>query len=500
MKVYNTLTRQKEDFKPLRFPEVKMYQCGPTPYNFAHIWNFRTYILEDVIARTLNFLGYQVTQTMNITDIDDKTIRDSMKEGMNLLDFTKKYSDIFLEDFQKLWAILPQNIKPISEIIPEMIRMIQTMLNKGYAYLADDGSIYYSIAKFQNYGKLANLDFSGMRTSVRIDNDEYEKEVAADFALWKAWKENDGENAWEAEFEIYNPLTPLSGGKISSPDKGNWGVKIVIKWRPGWHIECSACAMKYYGPQIDIHMGGEDNIFPHHQNEIAQTEACTGKVFSRYWLHVAHLLVDGKKMSKSAWNFYTLRDLEEKFPGERRLYRAIRLSFINGKYRDQIDFSFSKLEQNVKTLENIDELCKKLSRYETELSWVRREFRDYLQEIMTRHIEALEDDFSFPESFAVFFEFLKYVREELASEALSEQERQSCIDMLLSFHQVYGILDLTLFEEEEEIPAEIIALAHERQEAKDAKNFSHADEIRDELTKLGYVVRDTKEGSVVERM
>lgn len=481
MQIYNTLTRQKERFKPLRDPEVKFYQCGPTPYNFAHIGNFRTYILEDVIARTLSFLWYRVNRTMNITDIDDKTIRDSIKEGIDLWEFTRKYTQVFLEDFEKLWAELPQNIKPISEIIPEMQRMIQTLLNRGYAYIGEDGSIYYSIEKFKNYGALAHLDTSGMKTSVRIDNDEYDKESLADFALWKAWKTEDGENFWEGEFEIN-------------------GEKQILKWRPGWHIECSACAMKYFGPQIDIHMGGEDNIFPHHQNEIAQTEACTWKQFSKYWLHVAHLLVDGKKMSKSAGNFYTLRDLEQKFPEEKRLYRAIRLAFINGKYREQINFSFDKIEQNLSTLKNIDEICKRLVRYEPEYSGVRKEFREQMQVFIADFIAALEDDFSFPEALAVVFEFGKFVSSELAENLLSSDEVLSCVDMYMSFDSVLWILDRNIFEmQEEEIPEDIIKMAQDRDQAKSEKNYALADTLRAQILAAGFIVKDTKDGTVVER-
>ena len=367
-----------------------------------------------------------------------------------------------------------------------MIRMIQTLLNKWFAYIADDGSIYYSIEKFQNYGKLANLDISGMKTSVRINNDEYAKDQAADFALWKAWDKSDGENVWEAEFQI-------------------WEETKIIKWRPGWHIECSACAMKHFGPQIDIHMWGEDLIFPHHQNEIAQTEACTGKTFSKYWIHSAHLLVWGKKMSKSLGNFYTLRDIEEKYSGDNQengvLYRALRLSFFAGKYREQIDFSFDKLEQNIKTIQNIDKELRKLYLYESEYEWVRNEFREYLQEIMARFITALEDDFAMSEALAVFYEFQKYMSSDIASGELSDSEQRSALDMYRSFNQVFQILDFdALAGLDEDIPEEIIALATARQEAKDDKNYTRADEIRDELAKLGYAVKDTKEGSVVERV
>lgn len=482
MKIFNTLSRKKEDFKPLRHPEVKVYQCGPTVYNNAHIWNLKTSVIEDVVVRTLKFLGYQVTTTMNITDIDDKTIRDSVAAGEDLVSFTQKYTQVFLEDLEKLRIEKPENIKAISEIIPEMVRMIQTMLNRGYAYLADDGSIYYSIAKYKKYGNLAHLDMKGMKQSVRIDNDEYEKESVADFVLWKAWKVSDGENAWEETFTID-------------------GEEKVVKGRPGWHIECSACAMKYFGPQIDIHMGWEDLVFPHHQNEIAQTEACTGKQFSKYWIHSGHLMVDGKKMSKSLGNFYTLRDLEEKYGDEKYLYKAVRMGFINGRYREQIDFSFSKLEQNISALKNIDSTCKRLAKYEAEYSGVRPEFRDYMQDIMGRYIEALEDDFSFPEAFAVFFEFGKYVNSQLAASELTLDEQNACVDMYLSFNEVFDIIDTEIFEvEEAEIPGDILEKAWARDIAKLEKNYELADSLRDELQAAGYVVTDTKEGTVVEKL
>jgi len=423
MKIYNTLTRKIEEFKPLRFPEVKLYQCGPTVYNNAHIWNLKTSVIEDVVARSLNYLGYKVKVTMNITDIDDKTIRDSLAAGEKLWDFTRKYTKVFLDDIQKLWVELPENITPISELIPEMVRMIQTMLNRWYAYLADDGSIYYDISKYKKYGKLANLDVSGMKESVRVDNDEYDKESAADFVLWKAWKDSDGENYWQETFIV---------------DKN----EVVLKWRPGWHIECSACAMKHCGPQVDIHMWGEDLIFPHHQNEIAQSEACSWKQFSKYWIHSWHLMVDGKKMSKSLGNFYTLRYLEEKYPNEPRLHRAVRLWFINGKYRDQIDFSFGKLEQNINTLKNIDSICKRLARYRAEFSWVRPEFREYMQEVIVWYTSALENDFSFSEAFAIFSSFWKFVSSEVSENKLTLDEFLFSWELLylkLSFCSLWSI-------------------------------------------------------------
>ena len=334
--LYNSLTRQKERFKPLRQEITKIYYCGPTPYNYAHIGNLRNYLYEDFVIRTMRFLGYPVQTVMNVTDIDDKTIRDSQKLGVPLLEHTKKFTDLFLEDLKKMYIQPADTIAPISTLIPEMILMIQGLLDRKYAYIAEDGSIYYSIKKFRKYGQLANLDFSGMKTSVRINNDEYEKENASDFALWKAYDEaSDGPNKWEATFTV-------DGREISVPG------------RPGWHIECSACNYKYFGTQIDLHMGSIDNLFPHHENEIAQSEAFSGKKFSGYWMHGGHLLVDNAKMSKSKKNFYTLRDVVEKFAGqysEKKICRGFRLMALQTQYRESFNFTFDRLEAAIRTIE-----------------------------------------------------------------------------------------------------------------------------------------------------
>ena len=494
MKIYNTLTRQKEYFKPLKYPEVKIYQCGPTVYNFAHIWNLKTSIIEDIVNRTLLFLGYRTTVTMNLTDIDDKTIRDSQKNGETLKELTERYTTYFLDDIEKLGCKKPENIIPISTLIWDMVNIIQTLLNKWFAYLAEDGSIYYSIHKFKNYGKLAHLDISWMKSSVRINNDEYAKDQVADFVLWKAWSKTDGENFWQAEFVI----------PWSTTDK------VIIKGRPWWHIECSACVMKYLGSQIDIHMGWEDLIFPHHQNEIAQSEACTGKQFSKYWIHSGHLLVSGKKMAKSAGNFYTLHDIEKKYATKTELlsswphsvlYRALRLSFFAGKYREQIDFSFDKLEKNIKTIQNIDKEIKKLYLYASEHQGVRNEFRNYMQDIMIRYVSALEDDFGICEALSIFYEFQKYITWQINQKILSSSEQRSALDMYWSFDEVFGILyleDLKRFDIK--IPEDIMILVQKREDAKSIKNYTHADEIRDELMSLWYIVRDTQDGSIVEKI
>jgi len=481
--IYNTLTLKKEPFKPLKQnAPVKVYYCGPTPYNFAHIGNLKTYVVEDMVVRTLQYLGYKTATLSNITDIDDKTIRDSQIAGEKLLDFTKKYTHFFLEDLKKLHVNLADNVVPISTLIPEMIQVIQGIINKWYAYLGDDGSVYYEIKKFKRYGELAHLDFSGMKESVRIDNDEYDKENAADFALWKAWKEEDGENAWIAEFEIA-------------------GKKHTLKWRPGWHIECSACNMKYFGPQIDIHMWGVDLIFPHHQNEIAQTEAYTGKKFSTYWIHSGHVMVGGKKMSKSLKNFYTLRDIEEHFSEIDRdtLYRGVRLSFLNARYRESVDFSFEKLESNITTIKKLDTSTKKLlhiCKNSVSKKPFRREIRDELQEIIAEYIEHVEDDFNMPEAFGVIFKAITWVNTLIDEGKLTSGEAESLLDLYKNFDAIVGIFS---FESDVEIPGDILELFQARNEAKKAKDFASADALRSELLEKWYTIFDERTGARIER-
>lgn len=485
MQVYNTLTRQKERFKPLRQEEVKVYFCGPTPYNFAHIWNLKTYVAEDYIIKTLKFLGYKIKTTMNITDIDDKTIKNSLISWEKLLEFTKKYSDIFLEDLTKLNIQHADNIVPISTLIEDMVVMINGLIKKWYAYLWDDGSVYYEIKKFKKYGNLAHLDFSGMKESVRINNDEYDKENAADFALWKAYKEEDGQNYWEGEF--------IFGEE-----------KKILKWRPGWHIECSACNMKYFWAQIDIHMGWIDNIFPHHQNEIAQTEAYTGKQFAKYWLHSWHITVDGKKMSKSANNFYTLRDLEEKFANTPKslLYRAIRLSFMNAKYWESVDFSFTKLEQNINVIAKLDESLAKLDSLIKQNTLknlpFRRDLRNELQIFIAEYMDALEDDFNMPEAIAVFNSYITFVNANVDGNELSLWEALSLFDMCKTFDSVLGLFDFEALNTE--ISSEVLEKLELRNQAKKDKNFERADALRDELLSLWYKIIDDRSGTRLQKI
>ncbi len=478
--VYNTLSRTLEPFKPLKQDEVKIYYCGPTPYNYAHIGNLRNYLMDDFIVRSMRFLGYKAKTTMCITDIDDKTIRDSQKSGKSLKEFTVFYTEAFLEDCRKLGIIPADNIKPISELIEDMGEIIDGLLKKWYAYLAEDWSIYYSVAKFKKYGHLAHLDFKGMISSVRIDNDEYDKERVADFALWKAYdRESDGENKWTIAITLD-------------------GEKKNIEWRPGWHIECSACNRHFFGDQIDIHMGWVDLIFPHHQNEIAQTEAFTGKQFAKYWLHGGHLLMDNKKMAKSANNFYTLRDIIEKVKpiDEKFVCRWFRLMALQNKYAESFNFTHDRLGGAINTITWLDEMMKRLGRYRENLPEasdernargkmkfhdISREFRDNQQAFMQDFLECLEDDFDTNSAMTIIFEFQSYINSGIDEEIFSVEEAKSLVDLLRSWNEVIALFDFDLLESKEVIPEEITKLALDRLDAKIAKNWWEADRIRDEL-------------------
>ncbi len=496
--IKNTKSRSLEEFKPLSSREVKVYFCGPTVYNYAHIWNLRTFVFEDIVIKTLKFLGYNVSSTMNITDVDDKTIRDSQAAGEKLSDFTKKYTKIFLEDLEKLGIKKADNIQPITEIIPEMVRMINTMLRRKNAYISEDGSIYFDVKTSKKYGKFANLDMENLKAWARVDSDEYEKDSVSDFVLWKGWKQEDWENFWEEEFET---------------EKG----KVKLKWRPGWHIECSACAMKHFWPQIDIHMWGVDLIFPHHQNEIAQSEACTRKEFSKYWLHSGHLTVDWKKMAKSANNFYTIKDLEEKYltlndsessselqkVNKSTFYRALRLSLMWAKYSTQVDFSFTKLESNFSVIKGIDELLKKLKRELNfaEYKVVSKDFSETLQDYLQAYIENLEDDFNIPEALAVFHNFTKFLNTGLREKLFSKSEIEASLEFLKTFNEVLEIVDFSILEKKEEkIDNEILKLFEERNKAKSEKDFEKADKLRDEILEKWYKIIDNREWSFLEKI
>ncbi len=463
LKFYNTLSRSLEEFKPLKQNKAKLYTCGPTVYNYAHIGNFRAYMFEDLLRRTLKYCGYDVIQVMNLTDVDDKTIRDSQVNNMALNDFTEKYKEAFFEDLKILNIESAEVYPAATDHIKEMIDLVQQLVDKGFAYQAEDNCVYFSIEKFPEYGKLARINLEGQRSGVRISNDEYAKDNVADFALWKAWTAGDGDVKWD------------------SP----WG-----EGRPGWHIECSAMAMKYLGKTFDIHTGGVDNMFPHHEDEIAQSECANGKKYVNYWLHCAHLIVNGEKMSKSTGNFFTLRQLIEKgFSG-----REIRWVLLGTHYRQQLNFTFDGIHAAKSALGRVDELIGKLKSIET--SGDITETAQKLTDEMKAGFKAgIENDLTLSTSQGKLFDFVREVNKNLAD--LTKADAELILDALRDIDAVLGCLEV---DEEEVIPAEVIELAEKRLQARADKDWALSDQIRDQITEMGYVVKDTPQGPQITKI
>jgi len=460
MKLFNTLTRRKEVFKPISEGEVKLYTCGPTVYDFAHIGNFRTYVWQDVLKRWLKSRGFKVTHVMNITDVDDKTIRGSRQEGISLKEFTERYTKAFFEDSKAL-NILPADICPkATEHIKEMVDLIKVLTQKGYAYRAEDGSIYYAISKFKDYGKLSKLKIEELKPGARVKVDTYTKREAQDFALWKAWDPEDGDVFWETE---------------------------TGKGRPGWHIECSAMSMKYLGPTFDIHTGGVDLIFPHHENEIAQSEGAARRTFVKYWLHVEHLMVEGQKMSKSLGNFYTLRDLLERGYNP----RAIRYLLLSTHYRQQLNFTFEALKAAENTVQNLFNFVTRLNEVE-EVRENERVF-ELIKEARKRFENAMNDDLNISVALAAMFDLINEVNKLMAENKIGVKNAKDTINLMLEFDKVLG-LGVEEATREEELPKEIKEMIQKREEARKRKDWKTADEIRAKLKEIGYVLEDTPEG------
>ena len=451
------MSRTKEEFKPLKDKEVTMYICGPTVYDYPHIGNYRAYVFGDLLARYLKYLGYKIKFVQNLTDVDDKTIKNSQKEGVSLKEYTEKYIKAFFEDLKTL-NILPADVYPkATEHIPEMVTMVKTLMDKGLAYKSKDGCIYYSISKFKDYGKLAHLNPEQLKegASGRVLSDEYDKESARDFALWKAWTPEDGDVFWETE---------------------------LGKGRPGWHIECSAMSMKYLGETFDIHGGGVDLIFPHHQNEIAQAEGATGKLFVKYWVHNEWLLVEGQKMSKSLGNFYTLRDILDK--GYHPL--AIRYLLMSTHYRQQLNFTFKGLEAAKSSLQRIWDFMQKLDEVngkgdaelvDKAINKAKKDFDD-----------ALNDDLEISKALAAVFEFIKEIN--IAINTLNKDDAAKIKEFMTDLDKVLGFIVV----KKEKISEDIQKLVDEREAARKAKDFKKADEIRDKLKDMGIVLEDTPQG------
>lgn len=450
LQLYNTLKRNKELFKPLRKDWVGLYTCGPTVYNYVHIGNLRTYIFQDILKRTLAYGGYRVRHIMNITDVDDKTIRDSQKAGKTLKEFTRKYEKFFKEDLKKLNIAFPERFTRATEYIPDMIKMISLLIKRGYAY-KKDGSVYFAIRKFKNYGKLAHLDKKGLKVGARVDADEYAKDEMQDFVLWKAAKS--GEPSWPSPFG---------------------------KGRPGWHIECSAMSIKFLRQPFDIHTGAVDLVFPHHENEIAQSEGARDKKFVHYWIHGEHLLVDGQKMSKSLGNIYTIRDLEEKSFNP----LVFRYLVLTSHYRSKLNFTWDSLSAAQNSLERLYEFVKGLKSKGGRTSVGGSTSRNFQK--------ALFNDLDTPKALAILWNLIHAYNKNP-----SEYNPKEVLKILYDFDKVLG-LNLKKIKPEK-IPEKIHQLVRKREEYRKTRQWAEADRIRKEMQLLGYSVEDTSQGPLIKK-
>jgi cysteinyl-tRNA synthetase len=484
LKFFNTLSRSIQEFAPLAPPRVGMYCCGPTVYDFAHIGNWRTFVFGDLVRRYLEFKNFSVTHVMNITDVEDKIIKGVRETKTPLREFTGKYEAAFLEDLKTLNCREPHHKPHATEFISEIILLIEKLLAKGFAYKAD-GSVYFSIDKYRGagcvYGKLLKLNFEELRTGERVKNDEYAKESVADFALWKARTPDDGAVFWPSPFG---------------------------EGRPGWHIECSAMSMQILGQSFDLHLGGEDLIFPHHEDEIAQSEGATGKPFAKYWLHGAHLLVEGKKMSKSLGNFFTLRDLLQKgFTG-----REIRCLLLSAHYRETFNFTMDGLQGSKAALSRIDECLGKVREIagtSSTLAPIGGEGRGEgatgnatipLDELnastLQRFSDALDEDFNVSAAWGVVFDWVSKLNRRIVENSLTAKDAASALAIWGKMDSVLGVGTKS----DVEIPAEISALLEARQAARKEKNFKRSDEIRAELTAKGWAIEDMPKGPKLKKI
>jgi cysteinyl-tRNA synthetase len=458
LRFFNTLSQQVEPFTPIDGKTVRMYTCGPTVYNYVHIGNLRTFTFQDLLRRWLKARGYTLNHVMNITDVEDKIIRSAMQEKKSLREYTAVYEQAFLEDAALLRLQQPERLVRATEHIPEMVAAIEQLTAKGYTYRSD-GSVYYRIAQFPAYGRLSRLDFEGMRAGARVDVDEYDKDDARDFVLWKAKK--NGEPAWDA---------PMGEG------------------RPGWHIECSVMAMKYLGETLDIHAGGIDLTFPHHENEIAQSEALTGKQFARFWLHSEHLIVEGQKMSKSLGNFYTLRDLLAKDYAP----EAIRYLLASVPYRKKLNFTFDGLRAAATAID-------RLRNYKLRLDSSR--FPPGKNEVIEQRTAAaleqfessLDDDLNTAEALAAIFEYVRDTNSAMDSGDFLSGNVEQTSALLTRFDAIFDVLRPSTGAADIS-DEEVEKLIAERNAARKAKNFKRSDEIRNELTERGIILEDTKDG------
>lgn len=459
LRLHNTLSGQLEEFRPLVDGEVRMYYCGPTVWDYGHIGNFRSAILADILRRYLGFKGYRVTHVMNITDVEDRIIALSQKNGVTIDDYTAKYIEALWEDSDALGCGRPDVVPRATRHIPEMVSLIERLEERGHAYRSED-SIYYRISSFPEYGKLSKINFAGniAGASERVDTDKYDKEDARDFALWKG---------------------------AETPDEPAWDTRLG-RGRPGWHIECSAMSMKYLGETFDIHAGGIDLVFPHHENEIAQSEGATGKLFARYWVHFEHLKVDGESMSKTKGNYYTFRDVTAR--GFAPV--AVRYFLFSVPYRKQLNFTFDALQGAEKSVMGLRDFRARLKEARVEPGANPR-----LQETASRALKdfeaGLDDDLNTSVALAALHNLSREVNTAIDEHSLREDNKHELLALLERFNTV-----LNIFEDEQPVilDAEVQALIDERQEARRRRDFARADEIRDQLVQLGITLEDKKDG------
>jgi cysteinyl-tRNA synthetase len=466
MRFFNTYSRRIEEFEPAdpTARPISIYTCGPTVYSRAHIGNFRAYVFEDLLQRHLEVRGYEVHRVMNITDVDDKTIRGAREANVPLAKFTEQFKTAFFEDAKTLRIKKADEFPAATDqrYIDRMIQMIGQLIARGLAYQADDKSVYFRINKFPDYGKLAHFDLTQLQATGRVKHDEYDKEHIGDFAVWKAWDDQDGDVKWD------------------SP----WG-----PGRPGWHIECSAMSTALLGDQIDIHCGGVDNIFPHHEAEIAQSEGVTGKKFVRYWLHCAHLLVDGQKMAKSLGNFYTVQDVLAKgYTG-----RELRYALLRVHYRVPLNFTWEGMKEARESLGRIDEW---LTRLRDVGASVRCGDRMPQRGVSVPQFEdALDDDLNISAALGYLFESIRETNRAMDEDKLDPASAKAWMDW---WKRINTVLDLEA-ETEIKVPAEVNQLAGQRETARQEKNWKRSDELRDRISELGWEVRDTKDGQKLSR-
>jgi cysteinyl-tRNA synthetase len=460
LRFFNTLSRKVEEFQPLEAGKVRMYICGPTVWNFAHIGNFRTFVFGDVLRRYLKFKGYEMTHVFNLTDVDDRIIKEAKARNISIDEFTAPFIQYFWEDFDALGNERPEVTPRATHHIAEMIEIIQNLLDNGHAY-ESDGSIYYRITAFPEYGKLSKINFAGNihGGSERIDTDKYDKEDARDFALWKLVGK-DEQPGWDA---------PFGHG------------------RPGWHIECSAMSMKYLGETFDIHGGGMDLQFPHHENEIAQSEGSTGKLFSKYWIHSEFLKIDDVTMSKSKGNFFTFRDLREQ--GYSPL--AIRYLLLSVPYRKQLNFTFEGLQGAESTVERLRNFRQRVKETKTYDFGVNSVLEDRVSKAIDEFKEAMDDDFNTAVALASIHDLVRDINSQLQTHGLLDRDKELILATIAQFDSVLGLWGP---ESIEILDADIEKLIAERQEARRNRNFARSDEIRDLLAEQNIILEDTKDG------